>query len=61
MIKWGGIFIEIVELIYWDLVFNFKYVCVWGMDVYDGIIVKGDYVFSDCDIVEIYFWVILWF
>lgn len=53
-IKSGGTLLDVAQLIHKDLVKNFKHAKVWGSEVHDGTIVRGDYVVHDRDIVEIH-------
>lgn len=53
-IKRGGTLLDVAQLIHKDLVANFKHARVWGSDVHDGTIVRGDYVVHDRDVVEIH-------
>ncbi len=53
-IKRGETLLQVAELIHHDLAENFKSARVWGANVHDGTYVKGDYVVSDKDVVEIH-------
>lgn len=53
-IRRGGTLADVAELIHKDVAANLKFARVWGSQVHDGIMVKGDYVVSDRDIVEIH-------
>ena len=50
----GGTLLDVAELIHRDLATNLKFARVWGSQVHDGTMVKGDYVLADKDIVEIH-------
>lgn len=50
----GGTLLDVAELVHRDLAANFKYARVWGAHVIGGSTLKGDYVVSDKDIVEIH-------
>ena len=52
-VKRGATLLDVAELIHHDLAKNLKNARVWGSQVHDGTMVKGDYVVSDRDIVEI--------
>jgi ribosome-interacting GTPase 1 len=52
-VRRGGTLLDVAELIHKDLAKNLKNARVWGSQVHDGTLVKGDYVVSDRDIVEI--------
>lgn len=51
-IRRGGTLWEVAEMIHKDLARNLKYARVWGRQVHDATVVKGDYVPEDGDIVE---------
>lgn len=53
-IRRGGTLLEIAELIHKDLASNLKNARVWGSQVHDGTLVKGDYVLHDKDVVELH-------
>lgn len=53
-IRRGGTLLDVAELIHKDLANTFKNAKVWGSQVHDGTVVKGDYVIHDRDIVEIH-------
>ncbi len=53
-IRRGGTLLDVAELIHKDLAENLKHAKVWGRQVHDGTVVKGDYVLHDRDIVEIH-------
>ena len=50
----GGTLLEIAKLIHKDLASNLKTARVWGSQVHDGTMVKGDYVLHDKDVVELH-------
>lgn len=53
-LKQGQTVLDLAELVHKDLAKNFKFGRVWGDQVHDGTIVKGDYVLHDKDIVELH-------
>lgn len=53
-IKRGESLMELAQLIHKDVAETFKFAKVWGANVHDGTQVKGDYIPSDKDIVEIH-------
>ena len=53
-IRRGGTLLEVAELIHKDVAQNLRFARVWGSQVHDGTTVKGDYVLSDKDVVEIH-------
>ena len=50
----GGTLLDVAEQIHQDLVKNLRHARVWGSEVHDGTVVKGDYVLHDKDVVEIH-------
>jgi len=50
----GGTLLDMAELVHKDLANNLKFARVWGSEVHDGTVVKGDYVLHDKDIVELH-------
>lgn len=50
----GGTLLEVAQLIHKDIAENLKNARVWGSQVHDGTIVKGDYVLNDKDVVELH-------
>lgn len=50
----GGTLMDVAELIHKDVADNFKHARVWGTNINPGSTVKGDYVVSDKDVVEIH-------
>ena len=50
----GGTLLQVAELIHKDVAGNMKNARVWGSQVHDATIVKGDYVLADRDVVEIH-------
>jgi ribosome-interacting GTPase 1 len=50
----GGTVLDVAELIHRDIAANFKHARVWGTNINPGSMVKGDYVVSDKDVVEIH-------
>jgi ribosome-interacting GTPase 1 len=53
-IKRGGTLQEMAGLVHKDFVEKLKFARVWGKAVHDGTQVKGDYVLSDKDVVELH-------
>lgn len=53
-VRRGGTLLDVAELIHKDLAANLKNAKVWGSQVHDGTVVKGDYVVHDGDIIEIH-------
>jgi ribosome-interacting GTPase 1 len=53
-IRRGGTLLDVAELIHRDMAENFKSARVWGSQVHDGTMVKGDYVPHDKDVVELH-------
>lgn len=50
----GGTLLEVAELIHRDFAKNLRHARVWGSQVHDGTVVKGDYVVHDRDVVELH-------
>jgi ribosome-interacting GTPase 1 len=50
----GGTLLDVAELVHRDLAKNFKGARVWGTNVHNGSLMKGDYVVHDKDVVEIH-------
>jgi ribosome-interacting GTPase 1 len=53
-IRRGGTLAEVAEQIHKDFKARLKFARVWGSQVHDGTQVKGDYVVSDRDVVELH-------
>lgn len=53
-VRRGGTLLDVAELIHKDFLQNLKFARVWGSQVHDGTVVKGDYVLQDKDIVELH-------
>ncbi len=53
-VRRGGSLLEVAQQIHKDYVQNFKFARVWGSQVHDGTIVKGDYLVNDRDVVELH-------
>ena len=53
-IRRDGTVFEVAEQIHNELVEQFKFARVWGSQVHDGTVVKGDHVLYDKDVVEIH-------
>jgi len=51
-IRRGQTILEVAAQVHKDFVENFKFARVWGSQVHDATVVKGDYVPADKDIVE---------
>ena len=50
----GGTLHDVALLIHKDFAENLKFARVWGSEVHDGTQVKGDYVLTDKDVVELH-------
>lgn len=50
----GGSLHDVAELIHRDMAQNLKFARVWGTQVHDGTVVKGDYILHDKDVVELH-------
>jgi ribosome-interacting GTPase 1 len=50
----GGTLLDVAELIHKDVAANFKHARVWGTNINPGSTVKGDYIVSDKDVVEVH-------
>lgn len=50
----GGTVLDVAELIHRDVATNFKHARIWGANINPGSTVKGDYVVSDKDVLEIH-------
>lgn len=53
-VRRGGTLLDVAELIHKDVAANLKMARVWGTNIHPGSTVKGDYVLSDKDVVEIH-------
>jgi uncharacterized protein len=53
-VRRGSTLVDVAEQIHKDFVANLKFARVWGTDVHDGTMVKGDYVLQDKDVVELH-------
>ncbi len=53
-IRRGGTLLEMAGLVHKDFLTGLKFARVWGSAVHDGTQVKGDYVLSDQDVVELH-------
>ena len=53
-VRRGGNLWDVAEQIHKDYQKNFKFARVWGSEVHDGTVVKGDYVVHDKDVVELH-------
>ena len=52
-LRTGSNVFDLCDQIHKDYASRFKFARVWGANVHDGTVVKGDYVVSDGDVVEI--------
>ncbi|MDO5309885.1 MAG: TGS domain-containing protein [Planctomycetia bacterium] len=52
-LKEGSTVFDLCDQIHKDYAQKFKFARVWGANVHDGTVVKGDYVVADQDVVEI--------
>ncbi len=50
----GGTVLDVAMLIHKDVAQNFRHARVWGVNVHDGTVVKGDYAPHDKDVVELH-------
>ncbi|HVX10017.1 MAG TPA: GTPase [Pirellulales bacterium] len=50
----GSTLVDVAALIHKDLAAELKFARVWGSAVHDASVVKGDYVLSDKDVVEVH-------
>jgi len=53
-IRRGQTILEVAAQVHKELIENFKFARVWGSEVHDATVVKGDYVPRDKDIVELH-------
>ena len=53
-LRQGGTVLDVAELVHKDVAAQLKHARVWGRDVHDGTVVKGDHVLHDRDIVELH-------
>jgi ribosome-interacting GTPase 1 len=53
-VRRGGTLLDVAELVHKDFARNLKFARVWGSQVHDGTVVKGDYVVNDRDVVELH-------
>ncbi len=53
-VRRGGTVLQIAELVHRELAQDFKFARVWGSQVHDATVVKGDYVVHDKDVVELH-------
>ena len=53
-VRRGGNLFDVAEQIHKDYTKNLKYARVWGSQVHDGTVVKGDYTVHDRDVVELH-------
>jgi uncharacterized protein len=52
--KRGGTLLDVAELVHKDVAENLKHARIWGSNIIPASTIKGDYVLSDKDIVEIH-------
>ena len=53
-IRRGQTILEVAAQLHKEFIENFKFARVWGSEVHDATVVKGDYVPRDKDIVELH-------
>ncbi|NLF68477.1 MAG: TGS domain-containing protein [Candidatus Anammoximicrobium sp.] len=53
-VRRGGTLLDVALLIHKDFAQNLRHARVWGSQVHDGTMVKGDYVVCDKDVVELH-------
>ena len=53
-VRSGSTLIDVAQQVHKDFVDNLKFARVWGSEVHDGTIVKGDYIVHDRDVVELH-------
>jgi len=53
-VKAGGTLLDVAELVHRDFAEKLKFAKVWGSQIHDASVVKGDYVVSDKDVVELH-------
>ena len=53
-VRRGCTLLDVAAQVHKDFVNNLKYARVWGSQVHDGTVVKGDYVVHDKDVVELH-------
>ena len=53
-VRRGCTLLDVAAQVHKDFVNNLKYARVWGRQVHDGTVVKGDYVVHDKDVVELH-------
>ncbi|MBI2826181.1 MAG: 50S ribosome-binding GTPase [Planctomycetia bacterium] len=53
-IRRGGTLMDVAALVHKDFAENLKFARVWGANVHDGTVAKGDHVLSDKDVVELH-------
>ncbi|QDU93421.1 GTPase [Lignipirellula cremea] len=53
-LKTGSLLLDMAELVHRDFAEKLKFAKVWGSQVHGGSIVKGDYILSDKDVVELH-------
>lgn len=53
-VRRGDTLLDVAELIHKDYVQRLNFARVWGTQVHDGTIVKGDYIVQDQDVVELH-------
>jgi ribosome-interacting GTPase 1 len=53
-VRRGGTVLDIAEQVHKDFVEKFKFAKLWGHGAHDGLVVKGDHVVADRDVVELH-------
>ena len=50
----GGTLRDVAQMVHKDMAKELKFARIWGSQVHDGTVVKGDYVLNDKDVVELH-------
>jgi ribosome-interacting GTPase 1 len=53
-VRRGSDLVELASQVHNDYAENLKFAKVWGSEVHDATVVKGDYILNDGDIVELH-------
>jgi ribosome-interacting GTPase 1 len=53
-VRRGSLLADMAAMVHKDIAKNLKFARVWGTDVHDGTVVKGDYELRDKDVVELH-------
>lgn len=53
-VRRGGTVLDVAQQVHKDFVENLRFARVWGSQVHDGTVVKGDHVLCDGDVVELH-------